>query len=129
MDWKPIKPKKKEARAIDIDPEYPELVLIEIPLNRRPEPEWKYFFENPKKIKEYTVPIHSQEVRGKIVLIKADRDFPIKAVTNAYRYIESANERFQKFLEKKKDQAEKQAKKQKKKEEELNRITEKIENL
>lgn len=129
MNWKPIQPIKDEVKAVEIDPEYPDLVTIEIPLNKKPEPEWEYFFENPKKIKEYTVPIHSQKVRGKRILIRADRDFPVDAVKNAYKYIKMANRRFQKFMEKKKDQAKRQAKERAEREEELKEITQEIRNL
>ena len=128
MDWEPIKPAKDEVEAVEIDPEHPELVIIEIPINRRPEPEWKYFFENPKKVEEYTVPVHSKEVLGDSIKVLADRDYPVKAVKDVYKQIESANEKYRGFSEKKEDQVKIEEKEYEEDEKVLKEITERIRN-
>lgn len=100
MRWDPIEPIKEEAEAIDVDPKNQELVVIKVPLNKNPPPDWEYFFENPKFLKG---PIYSLKARGDQILVKANKDHPVEALKQAYEYLEDTNDRYKKFLEKNED--------------------------
>ncbi len=88
MDWDPFRPNRREIEAVGIDPENNNLVIIKIPLNKNPRLEWECFFENPKEVKG---PIHSEKVRGDQVLVRVNRDSPIEAVEQIFKYIEFLN--------------------------------------
>ena len=120
MDWKPVCPKKEKAEAVDVDPGNTDLVVIKIPLNKNPNLEWEYFFENPKGFKG---PIYSQKVRGNQVLLKAKKDSPVEAVKQVFDYIKSANKRYREFIEDQKDRYVDLEEK------ELEKITEKIRDI
>lgn len=100
MSWDPIEPVENEAEAIDVDPENPSLVVIKVPLNKNPAPDWEYFFENQKFLKG---PIHSLKVRGDQILVKSNKDRPVEALEQTYEYLENTNDRYRKFLEKNED--------------------------
>lgn len=127
MNWEPIQPIKDKVKAVEIDPQAPGLVIIEVPLNRRPEPEWKRFIERPEDyLGEYTVSVHSPEVEGERIILRADRRNPNPELKWAYKYIELANERYKRFLGEKKESEIQEAKKQAEVREELEKITERI---
>ncbi len=96
MTWKPVRPIKEKIEAVDIERKHGELVIIKIPLNKNPNLQWEYEFENPKALKG---PIYSQKVLGDAIIVKANRDRPVDAVKQIYEYIESTNESYQEYLE------------------------------
>jgi hypothetical protein len=127
MNWKPIQPLKDQTKAVRIDPEKPGLVIIEIPLDRMPEPEWCDFIENPSRyLKEWTPSVNPVKVSGDKIQVRADKKTPGEALKWTYKYIELANERYLEFLREKEAQERQEIEARGKSEKELEEITKRI---
>lgn len=115
-----------KIKARGFDPDHPGLAIIEIPLNKEPDPEWINCFERPSK---WTPSIHPPRVEGKFIVWRADKDRVDKNIKWIFDYIDQANTCYERALEKKQKKEERLQKQKRLKEKELEEIESKLENL
>jgi hypothetical protein len=108
------------------DPEYPGLVIVEIPLNEEPSAEWADCFRHPTT---FTPGIHPPQVEGKAIVWRAYKDRVDKDIKWVFSYIDQANACYEQVLKEQKEERARREQEAKKKEAELEQIQKNLENL
>ena len=86
-----------KIEAIGRDPEYPGLFVIKIPLNEAPNTSWIECFKNPTT---WTPSVHPPSVSGNYILLRSPENQIERDIEWILKWIEEANERYEKQLEK-----------------------------
>jgi len=121
--------KIKRAGKIKVrgfDPDHPGLVIVEIPLNREPDPEWIDCFEHPSK---WTPSIHPPRINGKFIVWRADKDRVNQHIKWIFDYIDQANACYERVLKEKQEEEARLAQQRRLKKKELEEIQRELEKI
>lgn len=110
-------------KATGTDPKASGLVIVEIPLDVRPDSDWADCFFNPTTS---SVSVHPPRIFGDMIELRATKDRPEKDLEWVYKYIEQANECYRKKMEEKERERQRRAKIEAEGAEELRDLTEKL---